>query len=210
MYWRGEDRLEPPDAPPLTRLVEGWVPLALDAPLQQDTEQWRKGEQWAVGTQMLDAMGPEGARRLTFLSRLPMLVFPLLLLGVAWAWVRELLGPTAALAATAMLALEPNLLGHGADQVRRAGRDRPSRPRLLHVALLATPQPRPLLGVGDRGGAGHPDRSPCKRFLGPVRPVSSTRATRRLFRTTSLRCLRLVAPLAATAYLFAAVLHQLT
>ncbi|MCB9385906.1 MAG: glycosyltransferase family 39 protein [Bryobacterales bacterium] len=114
MYWRGEDRLEPPDAPPLTRLVEGWVPLMLDAPLQQNTEQWSKGEQWAVGTQMLDAMGPEGARRLIFLARLPMLIFPLLLLGVAWAWVRELLGPAAALAATTMLACEPNLLAHGA------------------------------------------------------------------------------------------------
>ena len=24
MYWRGEDRLKPSDAPPLTRLVQGW------------------------------------------------------------------------------------------------------------------------------------------------------------------------------------------
>ena len=113
MYWRGEDRLKPADAPPLTRLVQGWVPLALDAPLQQDTEQWRKGEQWAVGTQMLDALGPEGARRLVFLGRLPMLVFPLTLLAVFWTWTNELFGEKGALAATAALALEPNLLAHG-------------------------------------------------------------------------------------------------
>ena len=113
MYWRGEDRLKPPDAPPLTRLVEGWVPLALEAPLQTDTEEWRLGDQWAVGTQMLDALEPEDARRLVFLARLPMLVFPLALLGTFWAWTRELFNEKTALAAAAILALEPNLLAHG-------------------------------------------------------------------------------------------------
>jgi hypothetical protein len=48
-----------------------------------------------------------------FLGRLPMLVFPLALLGVFWAWSRELFGPRGALGATALLALEPNLLAHG-------------------------------------------------------------------------------------------------
>jgi 4-amino-4-deoxy-L-arabinose transferase-like glycosyltransferase len=113
LYWRGEDRLRPADAPPLTRLVPGWVPLALGAPLNTGTEEWRWGEQWAVGIQMFDAYGAEGTRRMMFLSRLTMLVFPLALLGVFWAWARELFGPAAALAATALLALEPNLLAHG-------------------------------------------------------------------------------------------------
>ena len=113
MYWRGEDRLKPSDAPPLTRFVQGWVPLAMRAPLQTDTQQWREGDQWGVGAQMLDALGPEGAPGLMFLSRLPMLVFPLALFGVFWAWARELFGPAGALAATAVLALEPNLLAHG-------------------------------------------------------------------------------------------------
>jgi 4-amino-4-deoxy-L-arabinose transferase-like glycosyltransferase len=113
MYWRGEDRLKPPDAPPLTRLVEGWIPLALAAPLQTDTEEWRLGDQWAVGTQMLEALEPGDARRLIFLARLPTLVFPLALLGVFWAWTRELFGAKAALGAAAVLALEPNLLAHG-------------------------------------------------------------------------------------------------
>jgi hypothetical protein len=112
-YWRGEDRLMPVDTPPLTKLVEGWVPLVIGAPLQTDTDVWTRGDQWAVGGQMLDALGGDGARRLMFFARLPMLAFPLALLGVFWAWTRELLGSGAALAATALLALEPNLLAHG-------------------------------------------------------------------------------------------------
>ena len=113
MYWRGEDRLKPADAPPLTRLIQGWVPLAMDAPLATDTDQWREGDQWGVGAQMLDALGAEGAPDLMFWSRLPMLVFPLALLTVFWAWTRELFGPVGALGATALLAFEPNLLAHG-------------------------------------------------------------------------------------------------
>ncbi len=152
LYWLGEDRLKPSDAPPLTRLVQGWVPLALEAPLQTDTQQWREGDQWGVGGQLLDALGPEGARRLLFLGRLPMLLFPLALLALCWAWARELLGPAGALAATALLALEPNLLAHGplikSDVAAAAGLmalgytswrywQRPDRTRFWILALVA-------------------------------------------------------------------------
>ena len=36
-YWQGEDVLEPPDAPPLTRAICGWVPHLLKAPLRAGT-----------------------------------------------------------------------------------------------------------------------------------------------------------------------------
>ncbi len=53
------------------------------------------------------------ADRLLAAARLPMLALTMLLGAVVFVWTREIAGPGAALVATFLYALEPNILGHG-------------------------------------------------------------------------------------------------
>src|SRR4029077_669940 len=52
-------------------------------------------------------------RRLLFFTRLPFLVFPLLIVFLLWHWGRQLFGEPAGLFLAACGALEPTILGHG-------------------------------------------------------------------------------------------------
>lgn len=108
MYWNGEDILYPSDAPPLTRILCGWIPKVLSAPLRRTTL-----NAYEMGVDTLRAMGAAPARRLLFLMRLPFLVFPVLTVFLVWSWGRRMFQEETALWLAAAAALEPTLAGHG-------------------------------------------------------------------------------------------------
>jgi hypothetical protein len=111
-YWQGEDVLEPPDAPPLTRAICGWVPRLLRAPQLRGTNGWKERDAYLIGAEILDRPNIR-ARRLLFYTRLPFLFFPLLIVFLLWHWGRQLFGEPVALCLAACGALEPTILGHG-------------------------------------------------------------------------------------------------
>ena len=112
MYWLGEDVLQPPDAPPLTRAICGWVPRLLHAPRPQDATGWKERDAYRIGAEILDRPNIR-ARRLLFYTRLPFLLFPLLIVFLLWNWGRQLFGEPVGLCLAACGALEPTILGHG-------------------------------------------------------------------------------------------------
>jgi hypothetical protein len=111
-YWQGEDVLDPADAPPLTRALCGWVPRLLRAPRLQETNGWKERDAYLIGAEILDRPNIR-ARRLLFFTRLPFLIFPLLIVFLLWHWGRELFGQWIGLFLAACGALEPTILGHG-------------------------------------------------------------------------------------------------
>ena len=112
MYWLGEDVLQPADAPPLTRAICGWVPRLLGAPHPRDTNGWKDRDAYMIGAEILDRPNIR-ARRLLFYTRLPFLIFPLLIVFLLWHWGRQLFGEPIGLFLAACGALEPTILGHG-------------------------------------------------------------------------------------------------
>jgi hypothetical protein len=113
-YWLGNDVLLPSDTPPLTRMISGWVPRLLAAPVPRDTDGWRRRDAYQIGAETFSALDAAHARRLLFLTRLPFLVFPLGVVFLVWHWGRELFGPWVALMLATAAALEPTIMGHGA------------------------------------------------------------------------------------------------
>ena len=113
-YWLGMDVLRPSDTPPLIRILSGWVPRLMNAPVNRDSDAWRNREAYGVGCWTLNLMDPARSRRVLFLTRLPLLVFPLGIIFVVWCWARELWSGNIALALAVCTTLEPTILGHGA------------------------------------------------------------------------------------------------
>ena len=121
-YWQGEDVLEPPDAPPLTRAICGWVPRLLKAPQLRDTNGWKERDAYLIGAEILDRPNIR-ARRLLFYTRLPFLIFPLLIVFLLWHWGRQLFGePVALLLAVVRRVGADHSRPRRADQFRRARR----------------------------------------------------------------------------------------
>jgi Dolichyl-phosphate-mannose-protein mannosyltransferase len=113
MYWLGEDVLVPADTPPLTRTISGWVPRILGAQNPHGSKYWERRDAYLIGAEIL-ATPNSRARRLLFYTRLPFLIFPLLIVFLTWHWSRQLFGEPIALTLAACSALEPTILGHGA------------------------------------------------------------------------------------------------
>ena len=111
-YWLGEDVLLPADAPPLTRAICGWIPRILHAPSPRSTAGWMDRDAYLIGADILDRPNMR-ARRLLFYTRLPFLVFPLLIVFLLGHWGRQLFGESIGLGLAACGALEPTILGHG-------------------------------------------------------------------------------------------------
>jgi hypothetical protein len=112
LYWLGDDTLQPSDAPPLTRAICGWIPRLMHAPSPRQTAGWNERDAYRIGAEILDDTHIR-ARRLLFYTRLPFLIFPLLIVFLLWHWGRQLFGEPAALCLAACGALEPTILGHG-------------------------------------------------------------------------------------------------
>jgi len=111
-WWLGEDVLQPADAPPLTRMICGWVPRLLHAPSPHDTAGWKDRDAYVIGAEILDRTDIR-ARRLLFYTRLPFLAFPLLIVWLLWLWGRQLFGEAIGLYLAVCGVLEPTMAGHG-------------------------------------------------------------------------------------------------
>ncbi len=99
--------------PPLLKELAG-LSLWLGGYRLPDTPELREaltaGREREIGSQFLAANGPD---RALFLARLPFLLLTVLLGALIFLWGRQLLGEAAALAALAIYALDPIILGHG-------------------------------------------------------------------------------------------------
>jgi 4-amino-4-deoxy-L-arabinose transferase-like glycosyltransferase len=90
------------------------LPLLTEAGLQLPVNEpaWAEGD-WAIaGDAFLWRLNPN-PQRLVFLGRLPTIWLTLLLGALIVRWGRQTAGPTAALFALALFALDPNILAHG-------------------------------------------------------------------------------------------------
>lgn len=115
LYWEGRDTLDPGDMPPLIKIVGGWVPARAGLRMPDRNHQvWTTHHEWPVSLQMMSELNGPEIQRIFFWSRLPLLLFPVGCVLLLWWWGRQLLSPWAGLAAAAVFALLPSVLGHGA------------------------------------------------------------------------------------------------
>lgn len=113
LYWEGSDTLPPRDMPPLLKISAGWVPHLLGLPVPATLGQpGHRRAEWDAASDMMNRMEWGAIEKVFFLTRLPMLVFPLLATGLLWWWSRQLFGPVCAMLLAVALALEPTARGH--------------------------------------------------------------------------------------------------
>ena len=134
LYWRGADRLEPGDMPPLIKLAAGWVPGFFHPPVPYDHPIWATQHEWLISGEMMQMMTGPQIHTLFFFSRLPLLIFPLLTALLVWHWGRQLFGPWVGVLLSLLFALEPTALGHldgedvaGPEHCRRHPAESPRR-----------------------------------------------------------------------------------
>jgi hypothetical protein len=115
LYWQGRDRLAPGDMPPLIKIVGGWSTAGTALPLPEHLgDPGETRHEWPVSLAMMERLQPPRIGRIMFLTRLPMVIFPLMTIGLLWWWARQLFSPVTALLTAALFALEPTALAHGA------------------------------------------------------------------------------------------------
>ncbi len=115
LYWQGRDNLHPHDMPPLMKLLGGWAPRMTGLPMPPDLgHQGDQRHEWDAAIATMERMRAAEIERVFFLARLPMLVFPLLLVLLVWRWGRQLFGPAVGVLLAVVCAAEPTALGHGA------------------------------------------------------------------------------------------------
>jgi len=114
LYWRGEDTLLPRELPPLIKIVGGWAPTITGLPLPYDHPSWRDRHEWTISLVMMERMKADQIRKVFFLARLSLLIFPLLTALLLWRWGRELFGAWTGMLIALAFALEPTALAHGA------------------------------------------------------------------------------------------------
>jgi len=104
-----------PQHPPLLKEMSGLSLLLVGVrwPASADARQLIQGSQpgleWPVGNAIIAANGPD---KVMFWARLPFILLAALLGILLYAWGREMVGPTAALGALFLYALDPTLLAH--------------------------------------------------------------------------------------------------
>jgi len=110
-YWTGDDSLQPADTPPLTRIISGWIPKVLRVRPAAHTLGFAERDAYQIGSEQL---GTNRGRRALTRTRLPFLVFPLLIVWIVWRWGTELFSARTALVLAGLCSVEPTILGHGA------------------------------------------------------------------------------------------------
>jgi hypothetical protein len=90
-------------------LLLGGVRWPDSAAARQLIQGSQPGLEWPVGNAIIAANGPDKAM---FWARLPFILLAALLGILLYAWGREMVGPTAALGALFLYALDPTLLAH--------------------------------------------------------------------------------------------------
>jgi hypothetical protein len=110
-FWDGGRVYHVPDLAPLLKIVTGWVPA--DIPQSSDPR-WQTKDEWAAAAAWAVDLKDPMYQRMTFLFRLPALLFSIATVLLIWRWGRTFAGPFAAILAAAIFAFEPSALGHGA------------------------------------------------------------------------------------------------
>lgn len=112
-FWGGDKVYHVPDLAPLLKIATGWVPRTFGLEIA-DHPRWQSKDEWAAAAAWAVDLKDPFYQRLTFLFRLPALLFSLATVLLIWRWGREIGGGMAALIAAAIFAFEPTALGHGA------------------------------------------------------------------------------------------------
>lgn len=120
LYWTERDFDVNRIHPPLAKLVAGAPLLAMDLRtaesdsllerIPREGPSW-EDYRWAEAFLMDDNLGRFDA--IVRASRLAMLVFPLLLLGVVYGWSRSLFGPVGGLVSLTVAVFDPDVLAYG-------------------------------------------------------------------------------------------------
>src|SRR5688572_5908964 len=111
-YWKTGDFRLSPEHPPFGKLVMSLPLLWLQPDFDPAFEDWQKADPWPIGKAFLYS-NRIPADTILMAGRIPVIVMYLALaLSLAW-WVGRSAGPSAALAALIMLALEPTVMAHG-------------------------------------------------------------------------------------------------
>jgi hypothetical protein len=104
-------RIEPQNPPLIKALQALPLFLAYRLPFNPDPQQWRDADGFSIGRDLLYKSTIPADRMLAW-SRLPNLLFGVLLVALTGWWAYRLWGNRAALLAMALAALEPNLVAH--------------------------------------------------------------------------------------------------
>ncbi|MGB9605585.1 MAG: hypothetical protein ACPL88_06880, partial [Bryobacteraceae bacterium] len=114
LYWKGADRLQPPDLAPGIKIAGGWVPRLLHVPVPRDHPAWQQQDGWMLSVILMDRLRGRQIEQIFSLSRLPLMIFPLLTLCLIWRWGTQLYERPVGLLLALLFAVEPTALGHGA------------------------------------------------------------------------------------------------
>ena len=104
-------RIEPQNPPLIKELLALPLFLAYRLPFNPDPQQWRDADGFSIGRDLLYKSTIPADQMLAW-SRLPNLLFGVLLVALTGWWAYRLWGNGAALLAMALAALEPNLVAH--------------------------------------------------------------------------------------------------
>ena len=104
-------RIEPQNPPLIKELLALPLFLAYRLPFNPDPQQWRDADGFSIGQDLLYKSTIPADQMLAW-SRLPNLLFGVLLVALTGWWAYRLWGNRAALLAMALAALEPNLVAH--------------------------------------------------------------------------------------------------
>ena len=104
-------RIEPQNPPLIKELLALPLFLAYRLPFNPDSQQWRDADGYSIGQDLLYKSTIPADQMLAW-SRLPNLLFGVLLVALTGWWAYRLWGNRAALLAMALAVLEPNLVAH--------------------------------------------------------------------------------------------------
>ena len=108
---KGDFRIEPQNPPLIKELLALPLFLAYRLPFNPDPQQWCDADGFSIGQDVLYESTIPADQMLAW-SRVPNLLFGVLLVALTGWWAYRLWGNRAALLAMALAALEPNLVAH--------------------------------------------------------------------------------------------------
>jgi hypothetical protein len=116
-FWTTGQTLPPRDMPPLIRLAGGWTTLFSGVPLNPADCRAPSGapaNEWDLAATFATRLTAPQAKSILTAARIPLIVFPLGTILLAWLWARQAGGPAVAAATALLIALSPTIRGHGA------------------------------------------------------------------------------------------------
>ncbi len=110
-YVKYNDMRLNPEHPPLIKDLAGFPLLFFNPQFPVNDPLWTEGinEQWQLGDKFIHS---NNADKITFWSRLPIILIALLLGFFIFRWTKELAGTAAGIFALILYAFNPNILGH--------------------------------------------------------------------------------------------------